>query len=297
MVVAARNTSVIGLGNMGTAVAEVLAGAGHNLAVWNRTEARSASFSGKARISASVPEACELSDTIFVCLLDYDVGDSLLQAPEVGRALEDKTLIQLSSGTPDEARRSQRWAVDHGISYLDGAILCYPAFVGTPAATVLYAGPPQVFADNIDLLRVLSPEPNHCGDEIGAAAALDLAFLEVFFGSMVAVLHGAALCGSESEGDLKESFFTMVPDWLQIVSAMIPSTRTMVQSGLYQSGNSSMTVNAQAVNHLLRASRHVHIDTTLPETLCTLFQATVANGHADDDLPALYVALAGGSRR
>ena len=41
-------------------------------------------------------------------------------------ALRGKVLVQLSSGTPDEAREMESWARPRGIDYLDGAIMNYP---------------------------------------------------------------------------------------------------------------------------------------------------------------------------
>jgi len=46
-----------------------------------------------------------------------------LRQPDIETALRGKIVVQLSGGTPKEAREMDSWARRWGISYLDGAIL------------------------------------------------------------------------------------------------------------------------------------------------------------------------------
>ena len=285
----ASSVSVVGLGSMGSALATAFAAAGHRVTVWNRTWEKAAPLADRARVAGSVLDACAASDLVVVSVLDYSVSNALLRGPETADVLRGRTLVQLSTGLPSQARDAAGWASTAGIAYLDGAIMGYPTAIGTERMVILYAGSRPVFDSSVSALAALG-RPLHVGEDAGAAATVDLAMIEVFFGTVASVLHGAALCARE--GYPVEAFFGTLPDWLAAVASTFPATQAMVQSGRYSGGHSTMNVNTRAVRHLLEASREAEIDTSLPSTLLSLFQAAVDRGHQDADLPSLYVSMA-----
>src|SRR5271167_2404985 len=138
--------TVIGAGRMGSALATVLFHKGFATTVWNRTGAKTKVLS---RLGLSVAESLEESvreaDIVVVSLSDYSLTRQLLRQPDIETALRGRIVVQLSSGTPKEAREMDSWALRCGISYLAGAILGSPAWVGTPACTIFYSGPERVF--------------------------------------------------------------------------------------------------------------------------------------------------------
>ncbi len=170
--------TVIGLGLMGSAVAHAFLRAGHDLTVWNRTPERAARFQGLARIATDVREACAASDTIVVCVRDYEVSNALLHTAAVEEVTSGKALVQLTTGTAADARASAAWARQHGLAYLDGAILAGPGDIGGETSSILCAGEATVYEEHRTLLGALG-QTTHCGEEIGAAATLDMAFCEV----------------------------------------------------------------------------------------------------------------------
>jgi len=62
------------------------------------------------------------SSTLIVCLSDYAATSIVLDEPHATDFLEGKTLVQLTSGTPKQARHREQWVEARGGSYLDGAI-------------------------------------------------------------------------------------------------------------------------------------------------------------------------------
>ncbi len=60
-----------------------------------------------------------------VCMDNYTAPNTLLRANEVVAHLSGRSLIQLSTGTPSEARDSEVWFKDRGAAYLDGVIMRY----------------------------------------------------------------------------------------------------------------------------------------------------------------------------
>ena len=109
-----RPVTVIGLGLMGSALARTFLSAGLQLTVWNRTAEKARPFDGASRVARSLGEACAAGSVIVVSLLDYKASDTLLRRPEVEGVLRSKVLVQLSTGTPADARNCERWAQSVG---------------------------------------------------------------------------------------------------------------------------------------------------------------------------------------
>jgi len=134
--------TVIGAGRMGSALATVLFHKGFATTVWNRTGAKTEALSRLGlSVGQSVEESVREADIVVVSVSDYSSTRQLLQQPDIETALRGKIIVQLSSGTPKEAREMDVWARRCGIAYLDGAILGSPEWIGTPACTIFYSGP------------------------------------------------------------------------------------------------------------------------------------------------------------
>ena len=103
-----RRVSVIGLGRMGAALAEALLNADHEVTVWNRTAGKAEPLTAKgARATASAAEALTASEVTIVCLTNHA---ATMEALNGVTALDGRTLVQLSTMTPEESRELALWA-------------------------------------------------------------------------------------------------------------------------------------------------------------------------------------------
>jgi 3-hydroxyisobutyrate dehydrogenase-like beta-hydroxyacid dehydrogenase len=128
------DVSVIGLGEMGSALARALLSGGHRVTVWNRTPNKSAPLVAEgATAGTSAHGAALASPVTVVCMSSYDAMRDVL-GPATD--MRGRTLVQLSSGTPEDARATDRWATTRGAAYLDGAILAWPRQIGGADATL-----------------------------------------------------------------------------------------------------------------------------------------------------------------
>ena len=101
---APRNVTVIGLGLMGSALAEALLNAGHQVTVWNRTPAKAEPMSAKsAHVASSVSDAILASDVILVAreAIDGEVprlGMGEVEPADAGRGRHGERLGQVNTG-------------------------------------------------------------------------------------------------------------------------------------------------------------------------------------------------------
>ena len=168
--------TVLGLGPMGRSLAGAFLDAGLRTTVWNRTPGRDRELVERGAVGArSAEEAVAASGLTVVCVVNYDASDAILRRDAVTDALKGRTVVNLTADTPDRARDTAAWAAEHGIRYLDGAIMTPTTTIGTPAAVFIHSGPEELYREHRPVLDALGGTHTHLGEEIGRAAAYDIA--------------------------------------------------------------------------------------------------------------------------
>ncbi len=267
-----KQVGVLGLGRMGSALAGALVGAGHDVSVWNRSPLKAGPLLDRGARLAATPAEAAAADVVVSCLSTYDTQQPVLDAA----ALRGRTLVNLTSGTPEQARGVAKWAASEGIDYVDGVIMAVPQGIGTPGARILYSGSETAFAAQRDVLEVLG-EPVFLGEDAGLAALYDLALLGVMWSAMGGYLHALALVGTE--GVTPAQFTPMALDWLSSVGGFLTGIGAQVASGDYETDVSALDINAAGLGLLVETSRSQGIGTEVPAALRALFDRAVAAGH------------------
>jgi len=215
--------TVIGTGRMGSALATALFHKGFATTVWNRTGAKTKVLSRLGlSVAQSVEESVREADIVVVSVSDYSSTRQLLRQPDIETALRGKIVVQLTSGTPKEAREMDSWARRCGISYLDGAILGSPGWIGTPACTIFYSGPAEVFNRAKPVLMAFGDRTVFVGHQIGHASAFDVAVLTFGVSAMLGFLQGQVVWESENlpAGGFLETIKGMMPTMESVFTDM-----------------------------------------------------------------------------
>ena len=276
----------IGLGRMGSALARCFLRSGKSLTVFNRSPDKTAAFEGDATIAPSAAQACSQSPLTVMCVSDYASAQSILDDVDVIAALQGRTLVQMSSGSPEDARRSEAWAEQHGIGYLEGAIIAYPAGVGTDGAIVMFSGDETLFEPHRKSLLVLGGRSRYIGRPVGAASTLDCALLEFMYASFAGMFHGAALC--EAEGYPVDDFFASLVDMYPLVSGTALVSEPMIKDRAFGGDQASTAVHHAAIVNIQRASADKNTATELPDALVKMFGRPVARGRGLDEAAVVF---------
>jgi len=275
------DVTVMGLGSMGSALARALIAAKYAVTVWNRTPARAAPLVELGAIVAtSVRVAVAASPIVIICIDNYVGSHSLLADEDVA----GRTLIQLSTGTPQEAREAEIWAKQHGAAYLDGAIMEYPSAVGSDTALILVSGPRAEYDRAESLLKSLAGNLRYLGENIAGAAALDMALLSKTLGLMLGVIHGARICEAEEVStDLYASLLPPTEDSRSFAG-------TIARDAFADPG-ATMNTWYGAVQRIEQQALDARINGELPAFLNSLFRRGIAAGHGGEDMTALIKVL------
>jgi len=178
---AAPDVAVLGCGNMGAAFVRALLASDHRVVAWNRTPERAEALAvDGAHILTSSAEALVAARLTIICISSTDDVRQLLDAagPE---KLRGQTILNVTSGTPDDARALHGYAQEHGILYLDAAIAAYPEQIGTADARLLVAGDEALWQTHSAVIHDLGGESMHVGTDHGAANAIDAALTGAFY--------------------------------------------------------------------------------------------------------------------
>ena len=286
-----NEVSVIGLGAMGSTLAQVLLGNGYRVTVWNRTTAKAEPLVRDGAVLAqSAASAVGASPIVVVCVLDYKATNEILGTKEVASALAGRVLVQLTTGSPQEARDGEVWARERGADYLDGAILAYPSQIGTDA-TILISGAETAFRRSEPLLKILAGNLTYLGEQVGSASALDCATLSYLLAALLGFFHGARVC--ESEGLRVDSFGSMLADLAPVLGGEVKHLGEVIQAGEYDRPQSSLMTYASAAERLVRQAQDAQINSEFPTFASGLFRQAMAAGHGEEEVAALVKVLRG----
>ncbi|MFC4127488.1 NAD(P)-dependent oxidoreductase [Nocardia rhizosphaerae] len=211
-----QRVSVIGLGAMGAALAQALLRGGHRVTVWNRTPAKAEALVGDgAVLAATAADAMAASDLVILCVLDdAAVREHLEPAAE---RLRGRTVVNLTTTTPEQARSLGAWAGGNGIDLIDGGIMAVPAMIGGPRAFVLYSGATAAFERYREVLGLFG-RAEWAGADFGAAAMYDLAILGGMYSMFAGFQQGGRMV--RTTGGTATHLATLMAPFLQAMAGL-----------------------------------------------------------------------------
>lgn len=281
--------SVIGLGRMGAALARAFLKAGITTHVWNRSSDKASPLAGQgASVAPSVSAAATAADIVVVCVSTYADADKLFRVPETAAALRGKLIVQVSSGSPNQARTQAKWAADNGTSYLDGAIMATPNFIGEPGGTILYSGPRALFEANRSILLALGGNPQFVGEDVGHASALDLSLLGQMWGALFGQFQAAAIC--QAEGIALDLFEEHRLAFHPVVEGAVVDLVTRIRDRRFAADAqtlASLDVHYGAFGLLLQLCAERGLHDLVPKAQDDLFRKAIDASHRQDDFAAI----------
>ena len=279
------DVTMIGLGAMGSALARAFIVAGNSVTIWNRTAARMEPLVLLGATAApSLAEAVMASQVCVVCVDNYGTTRSLIEEAGMLEPLSGRTLVQLSTGTPAEARDLSSWLAMHGVNVLDGAIMPYPDGIGAEDAQILFAGSADLYKSCKPILDCLGGDLRHVSEDVGAAAVLDMALLTHQLSNYLGVWHGARAC--EAEGLGADVFASMLPP-----DDPAAHLAWRIHRADYDNPGATLEVWNAALDRIVEHAQAANINRETPELISSLFRRAIALGHGKRDIATVIEVL------
>ncbi|MDA0566386.1 NAD(P)-binding domain-containing protein [Streptomonospora sp. S1-112] len=278
--------SALGLGEMGRALAEALVKAGHPTTVWNRSPGRAdALLAQGAREAATAGDAVRASGLVVVCLLDHPSVHEVLDP--LAADLAGRTVVNVTTTSPDQARELAAWAAEAGAAYLDGGIMAVPSMIGTPGASILYSGSSAVFEEHRALLDLWGTSTYH-GADAGLASLYDLALLAGMYVMFAGFAHGAAMVAPS--GMKAREFAAMAAPWQAAMTAAFDGLGEVIDGGDYTvPGQQSLLFSD--LGDMVDASAAQGISTEVVAMVQNLIRRQIDAGHGEEGFARIYESI------
>jgi 3-hydroxyisobutyrate dehydrogenase-like beta-hydroxyacid dehydrogenase len=284
------DVTVIGLGEMGAALCGAFLRGGHQVTIWNRTTAKAEQLIDQgAVLASSAAAAFAASPVIVICVSDYAATRAIVERENISEALAGRLLVQLSTGTPKEARDLAAWSQGQGAEYLDGGILAWPRHIGGPETLIYVSGARASFARHEAILKTLAGRLTYLGEAVSLSATMSAAILSYLAGRWIGVCHGALIC--EAEGLSVSSFGEALAALSPALAGDSRHMGEVIEGNRYGQPESTVKTAGNDIARLVRHAGDANISAEWPAFAASLFRRAIDAGHGAEEHAALIKVL------
>ncbi|WP_055700446.1 MULTISPECIES: NAD(P)-dependent oxidoreductase [Streptomyces] len=279
MSASAPSVTVIGLGPMGQAMAAAYLDQGYEVTLWNRTPSRADALVERgARRAGSVEQALAANELVILSLTDFDAMYAILGQAE--SALAGRTVVNLSSDTPEKARAGARWVTERGGVHLTGGVLCPPPLIGTPGTSTFYSGPREAYDKHREALEVITEKSDHRGEDQGLAALMYQLNMFIFWPAMIAYWQAVAVAGAH--GITAGEIAPYVSENFAGMGHFVDFYASRIDEGNHAGDVDRTSMGLASMEHVVHTAADAGVDTAFPAAVHDIFRRVVEAGHGAD---------------
>jgi 3-hydroxyisobutyrate dehydrogenase-like beta-hydroxyacid dehydrogenase len=277
---------LIGLGNMGTAIAERLLAAGHDLSVYNRSAEKAERLGAAgATVFATAGELAAAVDVVLTSLADDEALEAV--ASDVAAAAAPGTLlVDLSTVSPAASARVAELADAASLLYLRAPVSGNPSVVEAGNLTFIASGPKEALERAEPTLLAIGRTIHEVGE--GEQARVVKLAINLVIGGL-AELMAEALVLSEASGVSRAALLETMGD----SAAGAPFVKYKTEPLLRDDYSATFTTRLMGkdVDLVLAEAASASVALPLTSELRKRIAAAIDAGYGDDDFMALYLDL------
>lgn len=274
-----KRVGLIGLGLMGTAIAERLLNYGYRVALWNRTRDKAAPLLARGAEWSDNPLAA--SDRVIVSLYTTEVVKAVLDRMQAGLHA-GQIVLDTTTGEPEQTAALGARLAACGVRYLDAPISGSSEQTRRGEATVIVGGDRAAFEACADLWRVLGARTFYVGP-CGNAAKMKLVSNLVLGLNRAALAEGLAF--AEAIGLEPEAALAVLKGSMAYARVMDVKGRKMLERDF--SVQARLSQHLKDVRLILQAAAAAGLSLPLSETHRRLLEQAEAAGLGDRDNSAI----------
>lgn len=277
--IAPVTVTVLGLGEMGSALANAFVSNGHPTTVWNRTPGKAdALVRAGARAVSEPGQAVAAGELVVVSVQGNDIAREILES--AGEALAGRTVLNLTDGTSTAAREVAERAAAQGADYLHGQIMTIAPGIGQPESVVFYGGSETAYGRYGSALTPLAGRGAWISADPGMPALYGMAVHGTMWGLLNGFLHAAALLSDAGVG--VRQFLSHAEPSMSALTSFLPFLADEVDSGEFAVPFGALKHHLPSIEDLVRESEFRGIDAELPRYTRALVTKLVEAGHGND---------------
>jgi 3-hydroxyisobutyrate dehydrogenase-like beta-hydroxyacid dehydrogenase len=277
---------LIGLGNMGAAIADRVLEGGFPLVVYNRTRAKTRAVADRgARVADTPEDLARQVDVVITSLADDDALEDVA-AHVVAEAQRGTVLVDVSTVSPAASGRVASLAEAAGLSYLRAPVSGNPTVVRAGNLTFIVSGPRQDLERVEDVIRAIGPTIHYVGER-EEARVVKLAINSMIAG--LAQLMSEALVLGEAAGVSRKTLLEV----MGTSAAGAPFVKYKTEPLLRDDFSATFTTRLMEkdIDLVLEAAAEAGVELPLAREMKALLRAAVDGGHAELDFIALFLQL------
>jgi 3-hydroxyisobutyrate dehydrogenase-like beta-hydroxyacid dehydrogenase len=191
-----QTVGIIGIGLLGSAIADRLSAAGYLLSGFDPAPASQKAFSENA--GCAVLHVCDIAaatDTIVLCLPNSDVVEQVL-TDIIPHLKSNTTLIDTTTGEPDRTKELSERLVAANVNLLDASVLGSSDVARAGNAVLMVGGDTASFQRVRPVLQAISPHVSHVGP-VGSGQQMKLVANLVLGLNRAALAEGLSFAKSQ----------------------------------------------------------------------------------------------------
>ena len=290
-----HRVGIVGLGLLGTAVASRLLKCGVEVTGYDlRAEQADALASAGLRAAENTAGVCKGAQAMFTILPTLESVEQVLCGP--GGVLEvapkDAVIVQMSTISPELARRMGAAAASRGYGFLDAPISGTSDMVAAGDCTLLVGGDPSRMEACRPLFAAIARRTVHMGD-VGAASLAKLAT------NLLVALNTAAVAEAlvlGARGGLDKARLLDAWEGTAASSRMMEARGPLMADGRYPP-QMKLDLFMKDLHLMLSEGGRLNVPLPLTEVAERLYAAAADAGRGSEDLASVMTALEGLSGR
>jgi 3-hydroxyisobutyrate dehydrogenase-like beta-hydroxyacid dehydrogenase len=282
---------LVGLGNMGTAIAERLLGAGYPLVVQNRTPEKAESLVGDGATVANTPgDVAREVDVILTSLADDDALEAVAAAV-IAAAQPGNVLVDVSTVSPAASARVASLADAASVGYLRAPVSGNPSVVRAGNLSFIVSGPRETLERVEPALRAIGPTIQHVGD--GEQARIVKLAINLMIAGLAQLMSEALVLG-EAAGVSRAALLEVMGS----SAAGAPFVKYKTEPLLRDDFSATFTtaLMEKDIDLVLDAADGAGVALPIASEMKTLLREAIEAGYANDDFIALFLHLRSASR-
>jgi 3-hydroxyisobutyrate dehydrogenase len=276
----------IGLGSMGAGMASRLAESGYDIAVYNRTRSKSEALGELgARVADSPADAAREADVVMLSLADHHAVEAVLfGADGAASSLHaDGYIVDMSTVSPDFARRNATRVVEGGHRALDACVLGAPNHARTGELRVMVGAAEEDFQAVEDILETIGKEVTYLGEN-GLGATMKLV-LNMLMGVQMPALAEAVVFG-EQAGLPRDKVLEMIAN-SGYSSPVMKFRCPMMGRRSFQQAAFKLSLMRKDMMLVLEQAQELGVPLPVSETAYSMLTAANQQGLGDLDIAAI----------
>ena len=277
---------LIGLGNMGTAIAERLLGAGYPLRVNNRTPEKAQALGALGAEVAATPEELVQQVDVVLTSLANDAAFEDLTGRVIAAARAGSVLVDMSTVSPDASARVASLAESASVRYVRAPVSGNPSVVRAGNLSFIVSGAD----DDIDrvepVIRAIGPTVHRVGD--GEQARIVKLAINLMIAGLAQLMSEALVLGEAA--DVPRAALLEVMGSSAVGAPFVKyKTEPLVRDDF--SATFTTALMEKDIDLALAAADEAGVELPLTREMKSHLHAAIEAGYADDDFIVLFQHL------